>query len=174
MCQLARALAIEVMPASCAALELMDDTIDRIDLGFQQELRDAENSHTHADVSIAGLSGSWGTYCTMVLDREGQRLCVWSSRRFEIDCRALETRIGRAQLAVVLDHVLASATQHRTAIETEFEVLERVGYCRHDGILTVAHLLHRRMNPWVPEKQGREGERLARLFRALGIGPRKA
>jgi hypothetical protein len=134
---------LEVMPEGRDILSLIDESVERIDLGFQEKFDATRAEHAHQDVVLSGWSGSWGKFCTLMLDRNFAKLKVWADTYIEVDVNRLDTREGKASLGAAVENAILNREKHAYVVATEYERLPAVGFCRHNAVLTVVYQLQR-------------------------------
>ncbi len=137
---------LEVMPEAHDILSLVDETVERIDLGFQEKFDSTSAGHAHQDVVLSGWSGSWGRFCTLMLDRNSAKLKVWADAYMEVDVGRLDTRAGKTSLGAAVENAILNREKHSYVVATEYERLPVIGYCRncYSTVLAVIYQLRRR------------------------------
>jgi len=157
----------QVMPEADDAFTLIDDSVERIDLGFQESFNPTGGQHVHEDVVLSGWSGSWGRFCTLVLDPHYAKLKVWAGSYTEVDVSLLDTRDGKIALGAAVESAILNREKHSFVLATEYDRLPTIGLCRDRKVLTVVYQLQK--------KSAKQLSIIDRIDRFLGktIGSRK-
>jgi hypothetical protein len=136
-----------VLPEGGNPFSLISEEVDRINLCFQEDLGKEEKSHVHKDIILTNWPGSWGKFCTIKIDRDNARLQIWGNQYNELRTNDLKTRDGKLMLNVIIKDIQLNKEKHKYVLQTEFNTIENVGRCCHDGVLTISYRLRRKVEP---------------------------
>ena len=133
----------EFIPIPEKVFEFLDVSVKEIYLGFQEETSSVPTPTQHRDIVLSDWEGSWGRFGTIKLDSL-ERIRVYGRRQVTVGLNELDSRDGKASLVAAIRELQLSLATHVRALDDDFNILRSVGYCCHEGMLTITYRVSRK------------------------------